>query len=366
MDIRFACPHCAQHIAIDEAGAGLQVDCPGCQSPMTVPTPVQSAPVRTLPRLRTQTPVAEELPPPIAPPPVAQSLGRPGAGAQYICKNPGCAATFFESQVLTQQVAGKTLKICPKCRMAVSKLVVPVSFWSHVPRAFVFPFQGNGVWIMIPSVLLLAVIELTRKFLGFGLLILGTLATGYFGLLFMDIIRTTANDENATMDLPDFSGYDEIKQTAAQLAMSGLLILSPAIVCILLAGDNSLAVSAQQWLTADTWKMLAAGFTGLGLLYYPMGLLAVSMFDSVSAVNPIIVAPAIARTFLQYLLVLCLLGVIWALREGTSILLMSLPWSWRFVVYLPIEFYCLYSLLVTARVLGLLYKANASRLNWFE
>jgi hypothetical protein len=56
----------------------------------------------------------------------------------------------------------------------------------------------------------------------------------------------------------------------------------------------------------------------------------------------------------------------WPLREGSSMMLLAMPWGWRLACYLPIEFYSLYTLLVTARLLGLLYKANASRLHWFE
>src|ERR1051326_2815227 len=366
MDIRFECPHCTQHIAIDEAGAGLQIDCPGCQAPLTVPAPVEFPP-RTVPRARlTRTVEPPPPPPPAAPPPVAPPLLQSGIDAQYRCNNPNCGAVLFDSQLLTQQFGGRTLQVCPKCRMGVSKLSSPMSFWSRVPGAFAFPFKGNGVWIVATSTLFLAVLEVTRKILGFGSFILGTIATGYFGLLFIDIIRTTAQDDKASMELPDFSGFDEIKETAAQLVMSGLLILSPAVICILLSGDNAVAVSSQRWLDPTYWRELALGFTGLGLAYYPMGLLAVAMFDTVSAVNPTVVAPAILKTFLQYLLVLAVLSVMWLLREGSSALLLALPWSWRFACYLPIELYSLYTVLVTARLLGLLYRANASRLGWFE
>jgi phage FluMu protein Com len=37
MDIAFNCDKCGQHIAIDEAGAGLRVNCPKCGAPLQVP-----------------------------------------------------------------------------------------------------------------------------------------------------------------------------------------------------------------------------------------------------------------------------------------------------------------------------------------
>ena len=37
MDIAFDCPGCGQHMVIDEAGAGLVVQCPKCGRDVSVP-----------------------------------------------------------------------------------------------------------------------------------------------------------------------------------------------------------------------------------------------------------------------------------------------------------------------------------------
>ncbi|MGD1020380.1 MAG: hypothetical protein ABSA12_13795 [Verrucomicrobiia bacterium] len=37
MDITFACESCGQNVVIDEAGAGLAMDCPKCGQSLTVP-----------------------------------------------------------------------------------------------------------------------------------------------------------------------------------------------------------------------------------------------------------------------------------------------------------------------------------------
>ena len=45
MDIKFNCANCGQHVAIDEAGAGLSIECPTCRAGLTVPpTAVLSSP----------------------------------------------------------------------------------------------------------------------------------------------------------------------------------------------------------------------------------------------------------------------------------------------------------------------------------
>lgn len=38
MDIVFNCPHCEQELAIDQSGAGSQIDCPSCGKNITIPS----------------------------------------------------------------------------------------------------------------------------------------------------------------------------------------------------------------------------------------------------------------------------------------------------------------------------------------
>ena len=146
MDIRFECPHCKRHIKVDESGAGLEINCPDCQSPLTIPSPAKAslpvAPqpikpaVRTLPRLRAESPAeaAAAAAVPVLAPPVA-TLGKPGKGSkgvQYRCNNPNCKAIVPEAKLLTQQVAGKISTVCPKCRGAVTLMAKPPGFFARM------------------------------------------------------------------------------------------------------------------------------------------------------------------------------------------------------------------------------------------
>lgn len=38
MDIIFNCPTCDQELAVDQSGAGTQIDCPACGTALTIPT----------------------------------------------------------------------------------------------------------------------------------------------------------------------------------------------------------------------------------------------------------------------------------------------------------------------------------------
>jgi DNA-directed RNA polymerase subunit RPC12/RpoP len=39
MDIVFNCPNCDQELAVDQSGAGSQIECPSCGDTITIPTP---------------------------------------------------------------------------------------------------------------------------------------------------------------------------------------------------------------------------------------------------------------------------------------------------------------------------------------
>ena len=54
-DIKFACPQCGQHIACDALWSGHQIQCPACQSNLTVPH-LQPPPAAAAPALNPQAP----------------------------------------------------------------------------------------------------------------------------------------------------------------------------------------------------------------------------------------------------------------------------------------------------------------------
>lgn len=67
MDIVFNCPNCDQELAVDQSGAGTQIDCPSCGENITIPA---SGKVTT-----------GSLPPVTPPPPAASSIAA-SAGAK--------------------------------------------------------------------------------------------------------------------------------------------------------------------------------------------------------------------------------------------------------------------------------------------
>jgi predicted RNA-binding Zn-ribbon protein involved in translation (DUF1610 family) len=87
MDISFHCTKCGQHIAIDEAGAGMKVDCPSCKQSLIVPR--QSVPAVTSKALA-QPQESRTTATPQRPPPLIQSRPQvpvcPSCGTDNIVK----------------------------------------------------------------------------------------------------------------------------------------------------------------------------------------------------------------------------------------------------------------------------------------
>ncbi|HTS16761.1 MAG TPA: hypothetical protein VMP11_04240 [Verrucomicrobiae bacterium] len=321
MDITFECPHCAQPIAIDESGAGLQVDCPGCQSAVVVPQRAGPPP---------QTEPAPEL---------AQSMERPKSLPSALAPPPNQWTTGAEFQQSRTNNSG---------------------FWTDVPKAFDYPFRGNGTWILLAGTPFLLLFNL----LGFGLFT--TLAKlvllGVFGMLFQRVIQASADEDDGMMEWGDIGDTTECVVASFQVLGMGILVFAPALVCLWSAFFGF----GREHISGEDALMLAGAFAIVGVFCLPMAFLALAMFDTIKAVNPVMVVAAIIKTFFQYLMVIGLLAILWFARVFISLQLYQLRLAMRLLALLPAEFVTFYTLAVSARLLGILYRHNAGRLHWFE
>ena len=49
MDIVFNCPNCEQELAVDQSGAGSQIECPSCGETITIPASAGKVTTGSLP-----------------------------------------------------------------------------------------------------------------------------------------------------------------------------------------------------------------------------------------------------------------------------------------------------------------------------
>ncbi len=100
-----------------------------------------------------------------------------------------------------------------------------------------------------------------------------------------------------------------------------------------------------------------------GLVYMPMALLALAIYDNLVALNPVLVLLSILRVPLEYVATCLVLGLL-MLSSGEAARWLRDNVDMPVVAPIVAEFLSLYTLTVVMRVAGLLYYAKKDRLNW--
>ena len=287
----------------------------------------------------------------------------PKAPARYLCNK--CNRTFCELCVTSRNTAGKVTKVCRSCGVEV----VPVhfhraaakSFWASLAGSFVFPFKGAGIIILICATVAYAALNFVSGGI-FGIFITVSIYGGIF-LFMQNIIHTTTSDETEDMGFPDFSGtFGAAFQLAVTFIASFWLWVGLIIAKFF---DVEIPVEA----------LIASRI--LGLIYFPMALLAVAMKDSPLAANPLIVLPAMMKAPIQYSITVFFLLIVYGISTVGDMMSKTAGHKAMFTndmstFFVNIGIKCalglvsVYLLCVTMRILGLFYNASKEKLGWFS
>jgi hypothetical protein len=228
------------------------------------------------------------------------------------------------------------------------------SFAGVMGGAFAYPFKHDGVILLIAGTIFYVVINFLTahaQIFGFVLMIFGT---GYLFNYLQRILISSASGENRMPDWPDFTDWSDVTGPFIQVLGTAVFSFGPAILVKVLAPADA------------AWTHGALmGAVIFGCIYFPMSFTAVAMFDSLGALNPLLIIPSMFKFFAAYLLTVVLLfAVLVLIWAGNSVLQAVLP-----VPILPAaiaEFLGLYVLTVEMRILGLLYWTKKDELGWFS
>ncbi len=228
------------------------------------------------------------------------------------------------------------------------------SFYKNIPGAFRYPFKRNGLILLASGTIFFGLLNFAYSFLGgFVSLIgigIGIFITGYLFSFMQDIISSSAMGEEEMTSWPDYLNfYDSGLQPWLELAGTLVVTLGPGFACARFAPDE--------------YEWCSITLLILGCLYLPMGLLAITMYGSLVALNPLTVIISIFRVPREYLVLCLLLGLLFCVSFSLKIV---------FARYVEIaiipsiveQFLSLYFLTVEMRLLGLLYYAKRDRLGW--
>ncbi|HLP77600.1 MAG TPA: FHA domain-containing protein [Candidatus Paceibacterota bacterium] len=315
----------------------------------------------------------EEAPP--APPPLVPDVPagprfckfHPRSPARFLCRK--CNRTFCDLCVSSRQTPNGTVKTCRSCGVEcmplhVDRATAPVhrGFFRQIPGAFIYPFKGTGLLVLIAATIVFAALS----FMGRGIfgIILKMAVIGYFFSYMQNIIHATASEEQQMPELPEFDGlFGAFFTLLGTIVMSFGLAIGLAIAKFF--GDVEAIPMAA--------IMAAVVF---GCLYFPMAFLATAMKDTAVAANPLIVLPAIARVPGEYVLTVILMAGVFGVQKlgdiissettGTlfttrsvSVVLMTMGFQMIWSVI------SLYLLTVNMRILGLLYVTKKEKFGWF-
>jgi len=288
------------------------------------------------------------------PPESTNCKNHPTVPAGWQCKS--CHDYFCDQCIKVLNFRNETLRICPLCKglcrelMPEEEQVKP--FFELLPDAFPYPFKGKGKIMLIAGAIFFWLLELIASVSLFGLAIMFFVG-GYLVSSMFRIIGSSANGDEELPDWPDFSDFwNDIINPVFLICATVVASSLPVIFCFFLFGrsDQSIFLSNPLF-----WLAIIAG-----MFYFPMGLLAVALFNRVLALNPLLVVVSILKVPMEYLVACVLLLFIY----GANLIGNALTGFIPFLGGLLGWFLSLYLLMVEMRVLGLLYYTNKKRLKW--
>ena len=281
----------------------------------------------------------------------------PNALAKYLC--PSCGQFFCELCVDRKSVRGRIERFCRTCgaecdtfRANVPDAEPPPPFAGQIKSAFGYPLQGDGLILLGAGAVFFFVLSVVASFAALVGLILSLAAAGYVVCYYQQILTTSATGRDTMPDWPDFTGLGDLISPITQFLGTLLFAFGPAIAI------NVLTSADQPW---KPWVLMAA--IGAGCIYFPMGFMAVTMADSLAALNPLVIIPSMLKIPGAYLMAVVILAAVVVNWIGNAFLPQVLP-----VPILPGvigEFVGLYLATVEMRILGLLYRSKEEELGWF-
>ncbi len=339
--------------AVRPAGLRIAGHAPVTQTVGT-PEPVAAAPAETTPPDR---------PAPVAAPAGTHCRSHNRIPANWQC--PSCHKYFCDLCVSTRATHAGAAHLCRGCGVECTPVLVEIpaetgerSFFARLGGAFLFPFRGAGVFILIFATM---IFEGSSLLAGLFAIFLKMAITGYLFVFMQDVIHGTAVGEDKMPGLPEFDGL-----FAAFFKLLGTIFVSFLL-------PIGLAIAKLSGVEIPTSAFVASIF--VSLLYFPMAFLAVAILDSVAAANPLLVVPSILRVPAQYLVTVLVIFAVYGVRligdnfaqdakESTftttemSVLFLSIAGRmlWSLV--------SVYLLTVTTRILGLLYLTQKEKLGW--
>ena len=345
--IKFNCPNCGQKLRVPENRAGKKGKCPKCKNSLLIPDSQTVADLLT--------------------PDAAAQIQEPAEHAPY-------KLTFLDdlpkpsSQIAPTQDNGEpdlALLDAQASLLGWKKSEpepLPERKLPWIIDIFLYPVNTSGLTIIAIATVLPFILHALTKFLSIFTM---TFPPGVIFLVLILIIRfllgitlffylwwylTECIRDSALGGLraPETAGstpnFGEMICIVFRIIACVAVALAPAIVYLIYTRRIDITL----------WILY-----GCGAFVFPMAWLAVTMFDSVGALNPILLIPSILSTFFRYL---ALAFFYYMPALAIPLLIFILPRNWAMDHLLKLI--GIYLSMVTSHLLGRFYFRAREKLNW--
>jgi hypothetical protein len=331
--ITFECQNCERTINVPKTYAGKEVRCPSCKEPFIVPaTNVDNPPAQ---------PAASAGP--LTPRDVPEEYKLKDEPPSQTSESERAFATEPESEEGLAETSDGERKL------------------PWFIDIFLYPTSPSGlisliIFVLIP--LLAAIVRTLMGPLGFSIGLAGfflNLAIGlYLFWFFTECVRDSAEGGTRAPEAFALSSLGEMWSQAQHVIGCYLILLGPVLFYRLFTERTD----------AIFWILLV-----YGAFFFPMGLLACIMFDSIRGLSPILLIGSIFNTFFRYIgLVFLIVAIILAFSAlpgtETDDPQAQLPKISMLIVGGIFYGIAIYMALVIAHLIGRFYYQNQEKLNW--
>ncbi len=220
---------------------------------------------------------------------------------------------------------------------------------AYIADTLSFPLRRGALPVLIIGGVLSMMMEFARLAGFFGVLA-SYVWFGYLCATFLHLILNATNEHAGEPEFPDASNFvEDIFAPMLKVWWTALVALAPLLAFQYFADPDLPDRGRWEW-----WLAM------LAIAYFPMAMLAVAVLDNITAPNPWLVLVSALRTLPYYSVCVALcVGVynLGAWLNKASTVHPLLAWA-------VISFTGFYTIMATARALGLLYRAREEELAW--
>ncbi len=363
--IKFHCKNCGQKISVPQIHAGKKGKCPKCKHPVVVPKQAEHASPDKSSRLVSFacSMCDEEI-----------KVPESSRGKLIECPHCGCYVKVLSEEIKAEKTTTPVEKhieddVSDMSLEERQKLdgKMRVDEPEHAEERklpwlvdiFLYPTSASGmihiaIFVIAPILIGLLsrfVFSYARHYGDMLSLILYLLLIGYMFFYFGECIRdSAAGGLRAPETLANAPGTSDLFEQFVNLFACYAFFLGPVTFY-----RGYIHFTDTQMNTAIYWPLLA-----YGVFFFPMGILAVVMFNSANGLNPILLICSIASTFFQYCGLVIFFSGLYVLR----ILTFSVGQRWGILANGISNIVLIWLLIVTAHLLGRFYWRYQDKLNW--